>query len=99
MPGQIPWNEDLETSLFDCVIVKGAHICSGKKVTQTWSDVNDMFFNQAVLQDYRESRYRPDNFRKLRVKFQNVLTRVENDIATGNQSGKEGELSQLYRHV
>ena len=68
-------------------------------MTQSWSEVNDMFFNQAELRDYRESHYTPGNFRKLRVKFQNVLTRVENDIATGNQSGKEGEWSQLYRHV
>ena len=69
MTGQIPWNEDLETLLFDCAIVKGAHICEGKKETQSWSDVNDMFFNQAELQDFRKSHYAPGAFRRLRVKL------------------------------
>lgn len=99
MPGHIPWNEELETLLLHCVIVKGAHICGGKKVTQTWGEVNEMFFNQDALKDSKEAHYTPGNFRKLRTKFQNVLTTVENDIATGNQSGKEGELSELYRNV
>ena len=46
MPGaQLPWNEELETLLLYCVIVKGSHICGGKKVTQTWSEVNDMFYD------------------------------------------------------
>lgn len=100
MPGlQLPWNEELETLLLHCVIVKGSHICGGKKVTQSWSEVNDMFYEQDLLADYREQHYAKGNVRKIRDKYKAVLATVQNDIDSGNQSGKEGELSKLYEHV
>jgi len=96
MVTQIPWNEELETLLLHCVIVKGAHICGGKQVTQSWEAVNDMFFDQHQLKDYQEAKTLN---RKLRDKFNSLIGTVQNDIDTGNQSGKDGDLSKLYEHA
>lgn len=96
----IPWNEDLETLLLHCVIVKGAHLCAGtKNVTQLWNEVNEMFYEQELTQDLKSIHYQEGNVRKLRDKYSNVLDAVSENIATGNQSGKDGELSLLFQHV
>jgi hypothetical protein len=95
----IPWNTKLEELLFSCVITKGAHIAPMKRITQTWTEVHEMFFNQPELQECKALCYKEGVFRKIRVKYQNVMTAVQADIDKGNQSGKEGELSQLYQYV
>ena len=95
----IPWNEELETLLLHCVIVQGAHICGGKKVTETWNSANEMFFDQDDTKNLRTLHYKANNPRKLRDKYSNVMEVVQRDIETGNQSGKEGDLSLLYQHV
>jgi hypothetical protein len=99
MAPQIPWNEELETVLLACVISKGTHVCSKKKVTQSWNEVNDMFFAQPELTDLKDTYYVSGNIRKLREKYKTIVANIEKDIADGNQSGKEGELSKLYQHV
>ena len=68
---RLPWNDELETLLLYCVLAKGAHICSGKKITQTWTSVNDMFFDQPQLQEYKDMHYKQggNGHRKLREKF------------------------------
>jgi len=58
-----------------------------------------MFYEQDLLADHREQHYIKGVVRKIRDKYKAVLTTVQNDIDSGNQSGKEGELSQLYKHV
>ena len=95
----IPWDEALETLLLHCIIVQGAHICGGKKVTETWNSVNEMFFDQDNTTELRDLHYKENNPRKLRDKYNNVMEVVQCDIETGNQSGKEGDLSLLYQHV
>jgi hypothetical protein len=99
MAPQIPWSEPLETLLLHCVIVKGAHVCGGKKVTQSWNDVNDMFFQQSETAALKEPHYVSGNARKLRDKYKSLLENVQRDIESGNQSGKEGEQSDLYKHT
>ena len=92
MPGlQLPWNEEMETLLLHCVLVKGSHICGGKKVSQSWSEVNDMFYEQDLLADHRMDHYTKGNVRKVRDKYKTILTTVQNDIDSGNQSGNEEE--------
>ena len=93
---RLPWSEDLESLLLYCVIVKGAHICSGKRISQTWCAVNEMFFDQEELSEYKASHYKKDSFRKLRDKYVTLLETIQKDIESGNQSGKEGELNTLY---
>ncbi len=96
----IPWNEELETLLLHCVIVKRAHLSAGtKRVTQVWNEVNEMFFEQDLTEDLKSIHYQEGNVRKLREKYDKVVESVSENIATGNQSGKEGELSLLFQHV
>ena len=65
MPGvQLPWNEEFETLLLHCVLVKGSHICGGKKVSQSWSEVNDIFYEQDLLADYEKITTRREVFAK-----------------------------------
>jgi hypothetical protein len=77
-------------------------VCGGKRVTATWNEVNDMFYEQNELQDLKEANYKKDNansVRKLRDHFNTVVKTVSDDIASGNQSGKEGDLNTLYKYV
>jgi hypothetical protein len=48
------------------------------------------------MDQYRAAHYKADNHRKIRDKFENILNEVQKDIETGNQSGKDGELSEKY---
>lgn len=98
MPGaQISWNEDLQTLLLHCVIVKGAHI--GKD--GAWNAVNDMFFDQPELADKKAQHYvkGEPGCRKLKDKMKRIIDSVQSNIDTGNQSGKSGDMSPLFRHV
>ena len=95
----IPWNDDLVNLLMHCVIVKGGHICGGKRVSQTWTAVNEMFFEQGELIALKPTHYKYGDFRKIRDKYKSTLAEVQKDIESGNQSGKEGELSPLYVKV
>ena len=98
---RLPWNDELETVLLYCVLAKGAHICSGKKISQTWDLVNDMFFDQPQLLEFKELHHKQGvlGHRKLREKFNTLIATIEKDMESGNQSGKEGELSEKYSHA
>ena len=94
---QLPWTEDMVTTLLNIVILKKAHLSGGcKGVKEIWNDVNNAFFAQSFMDQYRAAHYKADNHRKIRDKFENILNEVQKDIETGNQSGKDGELSEKY---
>ena len=95
---QIPWNEDLETLLLHCVITKGAHVT---KRTEDWHAVATMFFKQPefIVTCVPIGDDESDAIRRLKERLKKVCTRVTRDIERGNQSGKDGELSPLYKHV
>ena len=48
------------------------------------------------MDQYRAAHYKADNHRKIRDKCENILNEVQKDIETGNQSGKDGELSEKH---
>jgi hypothetical protein len=100
MPSYLPWNEDLETLLLHCIIVKGSHVAQRSKTRETWSEVADMFFSQPETASLKEIHYKgAESIRRLRDKYALLISSIQKDIETGNQSGKEGDLSQLYQHA
>jgi hypothetical protein len=91
-------------SLLKLVQILGAHVASGKKSTAAWNEVNKRFFELEELAQFKEKHYKNDtqnkeDFRKLRDKFNSTMEEVTRDISTGNQSGKEGDLSPIYELV
>jgi len=100
----LPWTETMILSLLKLVQVTGAHLKSGKKSTTAWCSVAEKFFQQEELEPYRAKHYKVDaegsaDFRKLREFYNKTIKDVNADIATGNQSGKEGDLSAIYQTV
>lgn len=101
----LPWTDSMVISLLKIVQITGAHVASGKKSTAAWCEVNRTFFAQEEnLPFKKEKHYKcdtqgKDDFRKLRDKFNSTMADVTDDINTGNQSGKEGDLSPLYQLV
>ena len=77
-------------------------MCGGKRVTATWNEVNDMFHEQNELQDLKEANYKKNNansVKKLRDHFNTVVKTGSDDIASGNQSGKEGDLNTFCTNM
>jgi hypothetical protein len=99
MPGpQLPWNEELDTLLLHCILAKGAHLTG---TSDKWTSVNSMFFGQPELGDKRESHFVDGEagYRKLKERMRKIIKTVEENKATGNQSGKEGDMSKLFEYV
>jgi len=97
---QLPWTEDMVVTLLNLVILKKAHLANGcKGIKEIWNDVNNAFFMQSCMEPFRALHYKMDNHRKIRDKYENVLSEVQADIERGNQSGKEGKISEKYSMV
>ena len=92
----IPWNESTMCTLLNLVITEGAHIAETREVKKKWNAVNDAFFNQNELLEYKATLYKKDDPRKIRDKYDKMLREIKADIEAGNQSGKSGEMSDLY---
>ena len=98
--GQIIWIVPLLVLLLEIVIQVGAHIASGKFTAIKWSEVHAIFFDSEECVQYKtETFYKKDEYRKLKEKFGRVMRSISEDIATGNQSGKSGEMSKVYELV
>ena len=56
-----------------------------------------IFFDSEECIEYKtEEFYKKGDYRKLRDKFTKVMKSIRDDIDTGNQSGKYGEMSKVY---
>lgn len=95
----LPWTDSMLVILLNIVLVKGAHISPRNKINEVWNDVLNEFFSQEELLRHREAHYRPNDYRKIKDKYHLTLKMVKTDIDKGNQSGKEGEQSTLYKFV
>jgi len=97
---QIIWIAALLVLLLEIVIQVGAHIASGKNTAIKWSEVHAIFFDSEECAQYKtEAFYKKDEYRKLKEKFDRVMKSISEDISTGNQSGKSGEMSRVYELV
>jgi hypothetical protein len=86
------------------VTATGAHLASGHKSTTKWAEVYNYFFLDKEVLPFKEAFYKVDadwkvNPRNLRDKYNEIIASVGKDMETGNQSGKEGDLSQTYKLV
>jgi hypothetical protein len=88
-------------SLLKLVQIIGAHVATGKKSTAAWNEINKRFFELEELTPFKEKHYEhnKEDFCKLRDKFNTTMEEVTRDISSGNQSGKEGDLSPIYQLV
>jgi hypothetical protein len=92
----IPWTDKLVLILLKCVLIKEAYLCDGSKnVSQIWKEVHNLFFNQDELEHIKNDGFETQSYRKFREKFKSIMTEVVKDIETGNQSGKEKDLSKI----
>jgi hypothetical protein len=97
---QIIWIAALLVLLLEIVIQVGAHIASGKNTAIKWSEVHAIFFDSEECVQYKtEAFYKKDEYRKLKEKYDRVMKSIKEDISTGNQSGKSGEMSRVYELV
>jgi len=79
-------------TLLNLGITEGAHIAETREVKKKWNAVNDAFFNQNELLEYKATLYKKDDPRKIRDKYDKMLKEIKADIESGNQSGKSGEI-------
>lgn len=103
-PKNLPWTDTMQLTLLKLVQITGAHVHGGKKSTAAWNEVYKQFFDQEELSPFRAKHYNPalegkEAWRKLRDKYNLIMETVQRDIATGNLSGREGDLSPIYKYV
>jgi hypothetical protein len=72
---------------------------SRSEVTQTWLSLNRKLFLQLEFAAYKEDHFDSENSRKVRDKYQAILESVQNNIDSGNQSHKEGDISELFKYA
>ena len=73
----IPWNESTMCTLLNLVITEGAHIAETREVKKKWNAVNDAFFNQNELLEYKATLYKKDDPRKIRDKYDKMLREIK----------------------
>ena len=102
----LPWNDEMVVALLKVVYDTKTHLQSGNKgVSMYWSNVTIKFFDQPDCIIFKEKHLFIDpesklaDYRKLKDKYNKTLESVQMDIEKGNQSGKEGDLSPLYKLV
>jgi len=96
---QLPWTEVMTCTLLHLVIAKGVHLISGKGVSAAWEGLNKDLFENEEFKAFKADHFKEGGFRKVRDKFDKILVDVQKDIDSGNQSGKYGEQSELYKLV
>jgi hypothetical protein len=98
-PRTLEWTILQQEELLTLIISKGVHLITGKGINAAWNAlVKDLFTNDQFAA-FAAVHYKPDNHRKVRDKYENILKIVQSDIDTGNQSGRSGDLSKLYQLV
>ena len=101
---RMTYTDSMIETLLTLVIATGAHLASGHKSTTKWAEVYNSFFLDKEVLPFKEAFYKVDpdgkvNPRNLRDKYNEIIVSVGKDKETGNQSGKEGDLSQTYKLV
>ena len=96
MAPQLPWTDDMVCTLLNIVIVKGAHLASGKKVTEKWTEVLNEFYLQDDIIPFKSVHFKAGDFRKIRDKFKSVCDNSQKAMDSGNKSSKTGELSEIF---
>ena len=101
---RMTYTDSMIETMLTLVIATGAHLASGHKSTTKWTEVYNSFFLDKEVLPFKEVFYKvyPDgkvNPRNLRDKYNEIIVSVGKDKETGNQSGKEGDLSQTYKLV
>ena len=101
-PKRMIYTETMVITILTLVIATGAHLASGAASTKKWAEVYTQFFLDKEVAPLKEAFYKVNkdnsvNPRNLRDKYTDVIASVTRDKETGNQSGKEGDLSELYK--
>jgi hypothetical protein len=102
---KLSWDAPKVELLFHFCLKHGNHLSTS---TPRWTKCQDDFFKQPCMLPF-VAEYKPkvsetcnkeQSIRKLKDKFKQVIKLVKHDVEHGgNQSGKEGERSELYKTV
>ena len=105
----LPWGEEMEVTLLKQVKHHMAHMPVGMKdlkpSADRWRDACNGFFNESKGGlPYKDTHFKFDEkgkpyYRNLKEKYDKLLCNITHDMAKGNQSGKEGDLSEKYKLV
>lgn len=97
---QIPWTDALYTALVEKVYLMKLHLKAGKPgVTELWNTLNDELFDTNEFIHLRATHYKLGKHRKFKEAYENIVEKVNQEMATGNKSGREGELDRLHEVV
>jgi hypothetical protein len=95
---QMPWTDALDEILMHFVILHRAHISS--KVSESWNAVNNSVWIQPEFATLKDVHFVPGSYRKIRDHYaKKIQEKIQSNIETGNQSGKEGDMSPLFKKV
>jgi hypothetical protein len=99
------WDAKMVELLFHFCLKHGNHLSTS---TARWTKCQDDFFKQPCMLPF-VAEYKPkvsetcteeQSIRKIKDKYKKTLRAVKHDVEHGgNQSGKEGERSELYKTV
>ena len=93
---QLPWSHEMDKTLLVHILSKGLHLEDGKPgVNEKWKELNFDLFEDEVFKPYKNIHYHPEKSRKIRDHFISLLESVQSNIDHGNQSGKQGDLSDV----
>jgi hypothetical protein len=97
----LPWSDSMVACLLGLVIYHSAHLAHKGNATERWGAVNTSFFAQPENMHFMATHYDAAgaSARKLRTQCNKVVLSIEEDVMRGNQSGKTGDRSRVYKHV
>ncbi len=94
------WTEQMLETMMHEVYQKKLHLMANKAGSKgAWEEFLDHLFEQRDFIPLKTAYYKRGNPRNIRKKYQDTLDLIKRDLETGNQSGKEGERSTLYKLV
>ena len=84
-------------AFLNIVLNKGAHKAKKNEVKKRWNAVNEAFFNHDKLQPFRLDVYKEGIPRKLRDKYQQVLTAGKEVLESDNKLDIPDEFRARYQ--
>lgn len=100
---QISYNPLMEAEILKIVKVTGAHLAEHGKVTEKWSEVNDLVFKSDFFQQYKADHFKTGNITKVKSKYEAITKAALNTMGWGdfcggksaNLSGYSGDLASV----
>lgn len=102
MGRQLPWSDELDILLLECIQQTGAHIPEYKKTKDNWDRVQEMFFNSNLTKDLQDCKI-VGNVSKFQDRYKNIRTRLYSNSVwiewkgTNKSAIQEDEPNKLFK--